>query len=623
MKSKLANKLVALFLFVSILPLSIVGWIAYERSVNTVRAMQFGKLRALAKTRADRIHELLAERQRDVSLLAQFYETPLMIRDYAQAMRNSGVSSPAYQMLEKYDTYLTAYTDLMVIQDLYLITPEGDIVFTTAKNSDLGSNLLTGTYKNTELARIVQRAADGQNIENIDIQVYPPSGELAVFTAAPVMEGDKLVGILAFQLLIEEFYTLTRDYTGLGKSGEMVMATLQGNEAVMITPTRHDPEAALKQKVKIGSPNAKPIQEAVQGKTGIGTFSDYRGETVIAVWEYLPILKIGMVLKIDKAEAFAPITSLTQWFFFLGIITFLVVLIVSMVMARSISRPIISITRATTRMAAGDLTVRTSVRTGDEIETLSNAFNNMAGRLQAAHTESENTDWLQRGLSGLDDVMRGTKNLSDLCTDIITCIARYLDVPVGTLSLANDERSRLELAGGYAYKEKPGDKTEFGFGEGLIGQAAKEKKKILLKNVKENGITISSALGEIVPESVVCFPLLYQGKVNGVIELGSLHGFTDLQLAFLDQSAERIAIAINSAHFRERMKVLLEESQAQAEELQAQQEELKVANEELELKSQEMETQQEELRVANEELGRKNAELEVRKEETETESGDH
>lgn len=599
MKLKLANKLVALFLTVSILPLSIVGWIGYEETANTIRAMQYEKLSVLAKDRAARINERLAERQRDVTLLAQFYETAYWIEDYTQALKNGGVNSPAFQMLDEHDTYLESYADKMNLLDLYLITLDGDIVFTTAENSDIGTNLRTGPYQDTELARIVQLTADGKKIETHDIQLYPPSGELAVFTAAPVMANGEQVGFLAFQLRVDEFYSLIRRYNGLGQSGEMVMATLQENHAVMITRTRHDPEAALKRKVKIGSRNAKPIQEAVQGKSGLGTFTDYREIPVIAAWEYLPALNIGMVIKIDKAEAFAPIGSLTQRFLLLGLITFLFVLMISVLLARSISRPIVDITHATTRMAAGELTIRTNIHSSDEIGLLSAAFNDMAGRLQTVRNESEKTLWLQRGLSGLDDTMRGTKNLSDLCTDIISYIAGYLDVQVGTISLTDAKRSQLVLRGGYAFKQKPDEKMTFAFGEGLIGQAAREKKQILLKNVKENGITIHSALGEIVPDSIICSPLLYENEVNGVIELGSLQAFTDLQLAFLDQSAERIAIAIHTAQAREQMSELLEESQAQAEELETKQEELRVSNEELEQKNDELKIRQRNLNRQN------------------------
>lgn len=610
MQIKLANKLVALFLALSIIPLLIVGGIAYERTAQTLRALQYEKLSSLAEERASKIEELFAERGHDAELLAQFPVIAQILSDFETAFSSGGLNSAAYQQAEqKHGQFIENYASKLGLADLILITSGGDIVSTSAKESDLGTNLSTGPYKDSELARVFKSASEGTASHSVTIQVYQPSGKPAIFTAAPVIRAGEITGVLAFQIPIEKIYSFARDYIGLGETGETVLATQQGEHVLMVAPTRHDPKAALQRNVLMGSENAKPIQEAVCGNSDTGEFTDYRGVKVLAAWRYLPMMNIGLVLKIDQHEAFAPIHRLARWFSTMGIITFLVVLSASLAISRSISRPIVDITRATTRMASGDLAVRTTIHTGDEIELLSTAFNNMADRLKEAYEETQDQDWLKTGITGLDETMRGARGLPALCEDVTTYIARYLDVQVGTLSLTTPDHSRLKLAGSYAYKGRPGAATEFRFGEGLIGQAAQEKKRILMTHVPENSFTITSALGEILPDSILCMPLLYEHEVNGVIELGSMKAFTDLQLEFLDRTAEGIAIAINSAHSRERMKTLLEESQAQAEEMQAQQEELKVANEELQLKGQELETQQEELRITNEELEKKNLEL--------------
>ena len=547
---------------------------------------------------------MIAERQRNVTVLAKSYGMAQTVHNYAQALADGGVDSPAYQeMNQKRGTYLSIYATSMNLHNLFIITPEGEIVFKTAKESDMNTNLLTGPYNKTELARVFRLTAEKQKIENLNIQSLRPSGHLSIFTAAPVIKETRIAGVLVFQLPIETLYALTRDYAGLGESGEMVMASLQDEAAVIIAPTRHDPNAALQRNVKIGSQNAKPIQEAVSGKTGIGTFTDYRGETVIAAWKYLPIIKLGIVLKIDQSEAFAPNHTLAKWFWLLGLGTFLAVLSVSLLIARSISNPILNITRATTQMAAGNSNVRAEVRTGDEIEALATSFNNMANRLDAAQKNSEAQNWINAGIAGLDDVMRGEKSLSLLCQDIISYIARYVNVQVATLSLADDDQTRLTLAGSYAYKGKQILAREFRFGEGLVGQAAREKKRIIINDVPENYLTVTSALGEIVPASILCAPLLYEKETIGILELGSLQSLSSLQLQLLDKTAERIAIAIRSARAREKAKTLLEESQVQAEELQAQQEELRVANEEIQIKRDELEEQQGKRMRFNDELG--------------------
>jgi GAF domain-containing protein len=241
-------------------------------------------------------------------------------------------------------------------------------------------------------------------------------------------------------------------------------------------------------------------------------------------------------------------------------------------------------------IAQGDFS--TEIEPDNDEDALGKALRSMAHSLRDKQQEIERRNWIRTSLSRLDDIMRGEKELSTLCADIITTLAHTLDVPIGTLSITNADQTQLTLAAGHAFQG--GSSTSFRFGEGLIGQAAQNKTRILATDVPKNYLPITSTLTQTDPANILCVPLLYEKTVEGVIELGALRKFTDLQLQLLDQAAERIAIALHGAQAREKMKTLLEESRSQAEELQAQQEELRVTNEELEEKNSELETRQEE-----------------------------
>jgi GAF domain-containing protein len=104
----------------------------------------------------------------------------------------------------------------------------------------------------------------------------------------------------------------------------------------------------------------------------------------------------------------------------------------------------------------------------------------------------------------------------------------------------------------------------------------------VLTNVPEDYIAVSSGLGEATPRNITVLPLLHEGDVKGVVELGTLHEFSDMNLDFLNKVSESIAIAVHSAQSRQRVQELLERTQQQAEELESQQEELRQSNEELE-----------------------------------------
>jgi len=214
--------------------------------------------------------------------------------------------------------------------------------------------------------------------------------------------------------------------------------------------------------------------------------------------------------------------------------------------------------------------------------------------------------------------MRGDQPIDELCNNIMAFIANYLKVQVGTLYV-NDGEGLFRLKASYAYKTLKKLPSEFKTGEGLIGQAALEKKPKVLTDVPEDYITVISGLGEKKPRNILVAPFIYNETVSGVLEIGSFDEFSDLQTTFLEQISERVAIATNSARSRVELGKTLEKSQRQAEEMESQQEELKAVNEELEEQTQnlqaseeQLKTQQEELQALNEELEEKARALEER-----------
>jgi len=206
--------------------------------------------------------------------------------------------------------------------------------------------------------------------------------------------------------------------------------------------------------------------------------------------------------------------------------------------------------------------------------------------------------------------MRGEPDIKTLCRSIITHLAHYLEAQIGAIYLVEEEDSHLQLVGSYAYTKRKNVSNTFALGEGLVGQAALEKELIHLVSVPDDYITIRSGLGETPPHSILVLPFLLKDKVVGVLELGSLDGFSDLQIDFLKQLTEPVAIAVTTAENRVQMQALLQETQAQSEELQAQQDELRASNEELGRQTEQLQSSEEQLRAQQEDLEASNAKLE-------------
>ena len=249
-------------------------------------------------------------------------------------------------------------------------------------------------------------------------------------------------------------------------------------------------------------------------------------------------------------------------------------------------------TEVATQIAAGNLDVKVDILSNED--ELGIAMQTMRDNINHSIDEIEKQNWLKTGVSGMNEVMRGEQDLKTLARNVITYLTKYSDAKIGAIYLNNGDDT-LELVGSYAYSQRKGNKNKVKPGEGLVGQAALEKETIVFNDVPDDYIKIDSALGEAPPKSIVVSPLLYEDQISGVIEIAATSELNSNQMELLKQMSENIAIAVNSARSRDMMRDLLEKTQQQAEELQAQQEELRVTNEELQ-------SQQEELRVTNEEL---------------------
>jgi sigma-B regulation protein RsbU (phosphoserine phosphatase) len=249
--------------------------------------------------------------------------------------------------------------------------------------------LYTGPNKDTELARVFDRAKTLLVTEVSNFEYYAATNVPAVFIAAPVLQGGVAIGVVVLQMSNQEVYTVVNDYTGLGKTGETVVGSRGDHDVVFVTPLRHDPYAAFRRKVPLGSAIDVPLQQAAQGGQGYGMGTDYRAKQVMTAWKYLPSLRWAMVVKIDTDEAFAPIVKQRNAVFIVGSITLLLVVVGALLVARSISNPIVALTRAVRVIAGGNLQQAVPIVRHDEIGELGQAFNTMTADLQQSYATLE------------------------------------------------------------------------------------------------------------------------------------------------------------------------------------------------------------------------------------------
>lgn len=262
-------------------------------------------------------------------------------------------------------------------------------------------------------------------------------------------------------------------------------------------------------------------------------------------------------------------------------------------------------------IARGDFSVGLAPP-GDKDE-LGRALAAMTEALRSASELKQEQMWLAQSQRELGETMSGNLNVAELSQRVLAYLCRRLEAQVGGAYVAGGDG--LLLAGTYATSPGPGLPQSWKLGEGLVGQAGLERRRIVVNQVPETALRVRWGLGEALPSSLVLLPLVYSGQLKGVLELGSLGAFTAQELEFLDVASGSIAQAIGEAEARAQIQELLEASQAQTEELEAQQEELRQANEELEEHAQLLEQERATVDARNREIARAQQQLELKAEE--------
>jgi len=263
---------------------------------------------------------------------------------------------------------------------------------------------------------------------------------------------------------------------------------------------------------------------------------------------------------------------------------------------------------AAEEIGKGNFNILLTPRSDEDI--LVNSMKKMKQELKRLSKESEDKIWVHTGIEAVVTSIAVEKDVKLLGTDSLTAIIEYLKCEVGVFYTVNNDV--LEFTAGYAIADQSAVSATLAFGETLVGQAALKKEIVHLEDIPKGYITIKSGTGELKAKHVLIIPLVHDGIVEGVMEIGSLYKINDSAIEMVEQVKTNIAIALQTAKNRTQLHELLLQTQVQAEELQTQHSELENLNFELEAQSQKLQASEEELKVQQEELMQTNQELEER-----------
>lgn len=396
---KLSTKLFIIILEITIIPLLIVGYVFYFNIKQQITQNVFSKLDAIAQIQKDRIQENIDDKINLLDLSVSKLGLLALLDSY-----NNNPTKDLQKNLEDDITQTNASSD--VIEQVSIANPAGVIVASTEPGLT-GSNISKEDYfkkgiKQNDVSFIFRDAA---------------TGKPARYLVGPLVLRGKTIGIIILNTDTTALTSLVNDYTGLGSTGETLLAKKDVNgDALFLTPIRFDKNAALTRVVSKNETNV-PSVHAVNGEEKMfDNAVDYRGVKVFASTRYIPSIGWGIVVKIDQQEALAPLAKeqILNLLIFFSVI--LLIIIISYSISYSITNPIKKLASLTKKVAEGDLSQSVKIVSKDEVGVLSKSFNDMIIAVKKSRESidkkvAEQTKDIQEKQKFLEDQQKATLNV--------------------------------------------------------------------------------------------------------------------------------------------------------------------------------------------------------------------
>lgn len=388
-KPQIAVQLLFWFLLVGILSIGTLTYIVITNVNQTVINEIQNNLTAIATRQAEQIKQYINDKEMLVEELSSFSDISIILEKYSKiAAKNP---QKLYSFVQKDSIVLRDmqyYKRTFGIEEVLLLNVKGDVVFSSTGKPELGLNVRAEAWiKKTEISKIFDRSITYLQTQISDFTTYGALDRVTAFISTPVYnQNRKLIGVLIAQINNTEIEKIVNDYTGLGKTGESKIVAWLDSQMIFVTKIRHTSELFVKKEVYKKTPS-HPGLLALQGKSNFGITKDYRDIEVIAYWRYIPSMRSGIVVKINKEEAFEPITSLQNILIWTAIIIVIFVIIVSTIVAGRLSKPIRVLTKITKKLAEGDLSKRVKIKEKNEIGDLAATFNAMAESIERQQKE--------------------------------------------------------------------------------------------------------------------------------------------------------------------------------------------------------------------------------------------
>jgi len=471
----LAARLLIVLFGVATVSMAVTGMIVFSAGRDSLKREAFNKLRAVREIKRHQVLELFVtfESQIDVFRNDPFIQTAM--RNAAETFgQGHAEDSPVWRdFAADLDPVMQTVVDEFRWYDVFLVTTAGDIAYTLVREPDLGMNIPDGPLADTAIG-VAFRAANEYTVRPRlfgspdvafgDFAPYPPSNDApASFLMAPIRDGQELLGFFAFQIPLDEIDHIMQERSGLGQTGETYLV---GPDFLMRSDSFLDPDhrsvvASFYGTVDENGADTEATREALEGRGGEKIIADYRGVPVLSAYTPLELYGIrwALMAEIDRDEAFAEIEATRRATLVGFLILIPVLLIVSVVFARTITRALGGLARSARELAGHDFF-------GDEKPQTTAHLERVTARTDEIGDLARSFVTMERGLVRSVDSLKSTTAVKERMEGELS-IARDIQMSMLPLTFpAFPEREDFSVyAQLHPAREVGGDFYDFFFGD--------------------------------------------------------------------------------------------------------------------------------------------------------------
>ncbi|MGM0369208.1 MAG: methyl-accepting chemotaxis protein [Bacillota bacterium] len=416
-------KLTVAFVIVILLGVGITGYLSYQESsealINQVEK-ELTAIRELKKHEIESYYDGLTE---NIKIIAELKTVENNVGDFATAFETGTDSEEYKELAQSVGHDLDKFKNEHGWYDVFLIDNSGNVIYSESKESDFGTNLETGRYRDSGLAEAYRQGKNSLTLT--DFAYYEASGEPASFVAAPIKsdETNQVLGVVALQVPVDEVNDIMSETTGMGESGETYLV---GQDKLMRSDSRFSEQTTILER----EIDTRATRESLNGRTGVEVVEDYRGANVFSAYTPVDIhgVEWAMLAEIDETEIMEPVDTMLNEILLVMAIVVIVAIVVSFLLVKGvIVKPINKVQSTLSQVAKNNLDTQTEVTSEDELGQMGQDLNDTISSLndvvaKVKHTAMNVTNASNEIADGNQDLSQRTQEQASSLEEVSATI---------------------------------------------------------------------------------------------------------------------------------------------------------------------------------------------------------